>query len=83
MYASIDFATKNELRQAIKAGAHVIAYSPLLGSPVLNWRITLTGPWPLTKTAETSADATHRNRRIPEWHARVVVRDMRIVDVVH
>lgn len=68
MYASIDFATKTAFRAAVRRGDPVVLYSPILGTPAVNGRETVVGPW--------KPDCQVRG-----WKARVTVQDMRVVRV--
>ncbi len=68
MYASIDFTTKNDFRQAVKQGAPIVLYSPVQGMPAINGKVRVEGPWDKSNIAKT-------------WHAYAVVRDMRVVRV--
>jgi hypothetical protein len=68
MFASIDFATKSDFRQAVKAGLPIVAYSPVMGMPAVNGRATVEGPWRPDKT-------------VRGWKAYVDVKDMRIIKV--
>ncbi len=68
MYASIDFATKSALRQAVLEGQPIVAYSPNLGMPEIRGMTTIVGPWKPSKINKP-------------WKARVRVEDMRVVKV--
>jgi len=81
MYASIDFATKRDFRQAVKQGATIVAYSPTMGMPAINGGAWVDGPWPIGMSAESDVSTIVRNRRLPTWKARVDVKDMRVVAV--
>ncbi len=80
MYASIDFATKKDFCLAVQQGLPIALYSPTLGMPAINGTATVYGPWPNRRPCIGPADAK-RGRKIAEWKARVVVRDMRVVEV--
>ncbi len=73
MYASTNFQTKRDFKQAIRAGAEVILYSPELETPAINGRETVVGPW----GAALDVKARHHKG----WHAHVRVKDMRVVEV--
>lgn len=86
MYASMDFATKGEFRQAVKQGMAVVAYSPIMGMPVVNGNATVFGPWPMHTAFECNEPVfgpqlPPRHCKIRGWQARVEVKDMRVVAV--
>ena len=45
MYASINFKTKKEFKEKVKAGARVTLRAPGLGSPKVNGVEFVEGPW--------------------------------------
>jgi hypothetical protein len=71
MYASMDFRSKRDFCRAVKQGLPIVVYSPELGTPAINGRETVTGPW--------QPPMWHGKQK--EWVAHVEVRDMRIVAV--
>ena len=71
MYASIDFKSKHDFKQAVLEGQSIILYSPQLGMPAINGKETVTGPW--------NPPIVHGHPK--EWVARVEVKDMRIIAV--
>ncbi len=85
MYASTDFATKREFRRAVQQGLPVILYSPTLGTPAINGKATVTGPWPTTPTRKYEPLIGPKERRnsrgATTWIAQAEVRDMRAVAV--
>ncbi len=85
MYASMDFATKKELRLAVRQGVHVIAYSPVMAMPAITGKVLVEGPWP--KRAQVpdapvfGPQPKPHTRKTSEWRALCEVRDMQIVKV--
>ncbi len=66
MYTVINFKTKKELIEAVKAGKQVVIYAPGLGSPKVNGTEYLEGP---------HYPAPHR------WYAQVEMKDGLVVKV--
>lgn len=66
MYVRPNFKTKKQLREAVKAGADVIAFSP--------------GPFPCTRDGWESFEGPHYPEP-HKWYARCLVRDGKIVEV--
>lgn len=86
MYSSVDFATKSDFRRAIRDGLSVVLYSPQLGTPAINGRETVHGPWPaMSRTPKQEPLIGPKERRsrcgATAWTAHVEVRDMRVVAV--
>lgn len=44
MYAEINFKSKKELKEAVKAGKQIAVFSPGLGSGRTEGRVTIEGP---------------------------------------
>ena len=66
MYASINFKTKKQLKEAVASGMKVTIYAPGLGSPKTDGREYLEGPWyPQPHT----------------WYAQVEMKDGYVVKV--
>ena len=88
MYASVNFIRKSDFRAAVRAGLPVVLYSPEMAVPAVNNLERVEGPWPGTAApVEEIRDSKHRRRmkpreRVVPWHAEVLVRDMRVVEVV-
>ena len=88
MYASVNFLSKSQLRQAVAAAEPVILYSPAIPMPAVNGLAYVEGPWPGTKPpVEDIPNPREHGRlrprvRVKAWHAEVRVEDMRIVAVV-
>lgn len=70
-FSSTNFSTKRELKQAVAAGLPVVLWAPIAGMPAITGCVRCCGPWP-----EVGA------RMRGGWKADVVVRDMRIVEVL-
>lgn len=66
MYCSNNFKTKKALKEAVKNGEKLTVFAPGLGTPVVNGRETLEGPW---------YPAAHT------WYAGVTMKDGIIVKV--
>jgi hypothetical protein len=45
MYASTNFKTKKQFKEAVQNGAKITLYSPGLGSPKVNGKEFVEGPW--------------------------------------
>lgn len=67
-FSSMNFASKRELKQAVAAGLPVVLWAPIAGMPVVTGRARCQGPW--------------ESERGRSWKADVVVKDMRIVEVL-
>jgi len=66
MYTSTNFKTKKEFKEAVAAGKKVTLYAPGFGSPAVNGKDTVEGPWyPQPHT----------------WYASVVMKDGFVVSV--
>jgi len=72
MYSSCNFLTKSDFRRAVSQGAPVVLYSPILETPAINGLAYVTGPW--------EKDSLRVQKT---WHAKVHVKDMKIVEVVN
>ena len=70
-FASTNFSSKRELRQAVAAGIPVVLWAPIAGMPAITGRIRCCGPWPDSQVCVRGG-----------WRADVVVKDMRIVEVL-
>ena len=94
MYASMNFASRSELRKAVEQGLPVVLYSPIQEMPAINGTVRCEGPWPGTRppvedvpargyiqTAEGWIRRTRQRMRVHGWHAYVTVKDMQIVEV--
>jgi len=66
MYSDINFKTKKEFREAVKAGKQITLYSPGLGIPKANGKDFVEGP---------HYPEPHR------WYAMVEVKDYIVVSV--
>lgn len=66
MYASVNFQTKKEFKQAVAEGKKITLYAPGLGSPKVNGRECVEGP---------HYPQPHR------WYATVEVQDGFVVKV--
>lgn len=60
MYASVNFKSKKAFKEAVAAGKQITLYAPGLGSPAVNGKETVEGPW---------YPASH------SWYASVTVKD--------
>ena len=67
-FSSMNFTSKSELRRAVAAGLPVVLWAPIAGMPVITGQVRCQGPW--------------ESERGRSWKADVVVRDMRIVEVL-
>jgi hypothetical protein len=66
MYASINFKTKKEFREAVEGGMEVTLFAPGLGTPKRDGRESVEGPhYPKPHT----------------WYATVEMRDGKVVKV--
>jgi hypothetical protein len=66
MYAEHDYKTKQQLKDAVKAGVRVRIFAPGLGTPVSNGKEFIEGPhYPRPHT----------------WYAEVVMKDGLVVKV--
>lgn len=45
MYASTNFKTKKEFKEAVKNGQKIMLFAPGLGKPAVNGTDTVEGPW--------------------------------------
>ena len=70
MFSSLNCKTKSEFRAAVAAGVPIMLWSPIMEMPAITGRARCQGPWP---------DSEARQRG--GWHADVVVKDARIVEV--
>jgi hypothetical protein len=87
-FASMNFLRKTDFKRAVQTGLPVVVYSPVQTMPAINGPARVEGPWPGTKppvdevTAYSGGQRIKKPReRVTSWHADVVVRDMRIVEV--
>lgn len=66
MYASKNFKSKKQLKDAVKAGEKITVYSPGIGTPVRDGVEYLEGPW---------------YPKPHSWYAQVTMKDGVIVSV--
>jgi hypothetical protein len=66
MYASHNFKSKKEFKEAVAKGERITLYAPGLGSPAVNGRESVEGPW---------YPQPHR------WYASVTMQDGVVVKV--
>jgi len=87
MYASMNCLSKSAFRKAVlEQGLPVVLWHPELAIPAINGPHRVEGPWPGTRPPveeiRTRGERrTHPRQKLLTWHADVVVRDMRIVEV--
>ena len=86
MYASIDFATKKDFRLAVQQGCPMMLFSPTLGMPAVNGKVTVMGPWPGISSTPAppppyGPQLQNRKKKLCTWKARAVVKDGRVVQV--
>ena len=97
MYASVNFLTKSEFRQAVERRDPILLYNPEQGVPAILGRVRVEGPWPGTRppveeipVTRTQCGVWNEQRQcwvklrklVRPWHADVLVREMSVVEVV-
>ena len=69
MYASTNFLSLSELRNAVALCQPVVLWSPAMGVPAIEGRALVEGPWPGTVLQRCSTCAVHAHA-----HARTAAR---------